>query len=114
VTTIQLIEGTHKAAQLANLFVGWWMNFITLPGPKSNSSAIARIDLPSERAFSLRWAKLKSSVSLGLPPTIPLARARSRPAMMRSLSRTRSCLATAARMSITASLNCLCCQDIVP
>jgi hypothetical protein len=37
-------------------------------------------------------------------PTHPCAFARSRPAMVRSLSRTRSCFATAASMPMTASL----------
>lgn len=73
-------------------------SFCTVVGETPSSAAIFRTD--RQEAFSLRnlCIILVSSSAFGRPPTLPCDRARSRPAMVRSLSLTRSCLATAARI----------------
>ena len=65
------------------------------------ASAISRMVMPSA-SISATFARL--TTTRGRPPTRPCRRAFSRPAIVRSLSRIRSCLAMVARMLSTASL----------
>jgi len=67
-----------------------------------HSPAIFPSEQPSLCSMSTRS---RSQTTRGLPPTLPLLRARSSPATVRSLNRTRSCFATVASIEITASLN---------
>lgn len=76
------------------------VSFCTVVGGMSNSAAIFLTDIPF--ALSLRSALIMDgpSSAFGRPLTLPCAHALSNPAMVLSPSLTRSCLATAARISV--------------